>query len=200
MNAKRTNKILFLDRDGTINIDLGPQYLNDPAHAKLIPGVSTALVLAKKHGFKIAIITNQAGVAKGRTPIEALDKIHQRLCDLITEEAKLTTPFVFDDIRYCPHHPDEKCRCRKPEVKMLQDSLEALNGSVEESYFIGDKISDLLCGNRMSMKSILVLTGHGLESQAELKLSRLVEPVFVAKALDQAIEFIIGETSQNGIK
>ena len=83
---------------------------------------------------------------------------------------------------------------------MLQDSLEALDGSIEESYFIGDKISDLLCGNRMSMKSILVLTGHGLESQAELRLSRLVEPVFIAKDLAHAVQFIIGENSSDAIK
>src|SRR5437868_1406728 len=95
--------VLFLDRDGTINVDMGSkEYLSDPSKTKLIPGAGSAILSAKQAGFQIAIITNQAGVAKGKTPKEVLPLIHRRLEELIAEEAGVEE-FQFDDIRICMH-------------------------------------------------------------------------------------------------
>lgn len=186
----KKNSVLFLDRDGTINVDMGPEYLSDPTLAELIPGAGIAIVNAKKAGFKIAVITNQAGIAKGRTPAEALPLIHKRLEDLIAAEAGIEN-FQFDDIRFCPHHPDEKCRCRKPEIQMLEESIEKLNADIGESFFVGDKDSDIMCANRMKMRSILVRTGHGTQTEIDLDGMTLAGMVGAVDTLTEAVELAL---------
>jgi histidinol-phosphate phosphatase family protein len=183
------NPVLFLDRDGTINIDLGPQYISDPLQARLIPGAGKAIVRAAGHGFKIAVITNQAGVAKGHTPKEALPGIHKRIEGLIAEEAGVSQ-FQFDDVRVCTHHPDEKCACRKPGVQLLEESIKELNADPGRSFFVGDKMSDLVCASRGGVRPILVLTGHGFETEAELKMAGrdAVKTAGIVKTLTEAVD------------
>jgi D-glycero-D-manno-heptose 1,7-bisphosphate phosphatase len=181
---------LFLDRDGTVNVDMGPGYLNDPTGTKLIGGAGRAIVRAKNAGFAIAIITNQAGVAKGITKEESLPLIHRRLEELIAAEAGVPE-FKFDDIRICMHHPDEKCGCRKPETEMLEASIKKLGVDPARSFFVGDKVSDIVCGQRLGMRTILVLTGHGMESQAELREPGLAQPTAVVASITEAVEHAI---------
>ena len=95
---ENSSPVLFLDRDGTINVDMGSDYLNSPEKTKLIPGAGSGIIKAKKAGFKIAVITNQAGIAKGKTPKDALPLIHSRLEELIAQEAQVEG-YHFDDIR-----------------------------------------------------------------------------------------------------
>lgn len=181
--------VLFLDRDGTINIDLGSTYLNYPKDARLIQGAGRALARARHLGFKTAIITNQAGIAKGITPPENLPLIHKELERLIAEEGNIQQ-FQFDDIQVCPHHPQEGCECRKPKTLMLQQAMKNLNANLITSFFIGDKLIDLECGERMGMKSILVRTGHGLETEAGLKASPTLVPFGIVDSLEEAIAWI----------
>lgn len=186
----KKNSVLFLDRDGTINIDMGPEYLSDPAKVQLIEGAGKAIIKAKKAGFKIAIITNQAGVAKGKTPKEALPLIHKRLEAMIAEEAGVKD-FAFDDIRICMHHPDDKCACRKPGVKMLEEAMEKLHADLGDSFFVGDKDTDILCANRMHIRSILVRTGHGTATEIELDGMPLAGLVGAVDSLTDAVELAI---------
>lgn len=180
------NPTLFLDRDGTINIDMGPRYLSSPEGVKMIPGAGAAVLRARAAGFKISVITNQAGVAKGLTPAGSLPLIHSRIEELIDPA------FRFDDIQICAHHPDEKCKCRKPEVGLLEASIKKLEADVSRSFFVGDKCSDLLCANRMGVPAILVLTGHGFEAQAELRDSpELPRPVGIVPSLAEAVELAL---------
>ncbi|MGE4231699.1 MAG: D-glycero-alpha-D-manno-heptose-1,7-bisphosphate 7-phosphatase [Bacteriovoracia bacterium] len=184
----KTKRAVFLDRDGTINIDKG--YIKHPDEVELISGVSEALERAKKAGFLLSIITNQAGVAKGITPKEQLPKIHNKIETLISRAQK-EIPFAFDDIQICTHHPDDKCQCRKPNTKLVEQSIEKLQVDPERSYFIGDKYSDLLCATRLNIKPILVSTGHGRISEPEVKHSEIAKKVVFVKDLSSAIDWIL---------
>lgn len=186
----KANPTLFLDRDGTINVDLGPEYLSDPNRAKLITGAGKAIAKAYKAGFKIVVITNQAGVAKGFTPKESLPIVHRRIEELIAAEAGLEK-FKFDDIRVCMHHPNDKCKCRKPETGMLEESIPAVNADLSRSFFVGDKSSDLICGTQVGLRTILVLTGHGVETQAELQETTAAKPVGIVPSLTEAVDLAI---------
>lgn len=184
--------ILFLDRDGTINIDMGPSYLNSADSAKLIPGVGRAIVKAQNAGFLVAIITNQAGVAKGITPKEVIPQIHERLEQLIALDAGVEK-FQFDDIQVCYHHPDDQCKCRKPETGLVEKTIARVKPDLEKSFFIGDKSSDILCGIRLGIKPILVLTGHGIETRAEFQMEpkTSLHPFSIQPSLIEAIDLAI---------
>jgi histidinol-phosphate phosphatase family protein len=184
---------LFLDRDGTINVDLMSEYLSTPEKTKLIPGAGRAVIRAKNAGFKIALITNQAGVAKKLIPPDALPIVHAHIEKLIAEEAGLNAgDFRFDDIRVCPHHPDEKCGCRKPQIQMLKESIDALQSNIDQSVFIGDRETDLLCAHASGMPSILVLTGHGEKTQSLIKNQfPHVQPLAIVPSLTEAVDLAI---------
>jgi len=187
--------VLFLDRDGTINVDMGSGYLNTVEDTKLIPGVGRAIVRGQSAGFKIAIVTNQAGVAKGITPRENLPKIHQHLEQLIAVEAQVQS-FSFDHVQICMHKPDDLCKCRKPETDMVRWGIEALSADVSCSFFIGDKLTDIICGNRMGLRTILVMTGHGSAEVSQVgKTSVYAEfatPTHSVTSLSEAIDIAIG--------
>jgi histidinol-phosphate phosphatase family protein len=184
---KNKNPVLFLDRDGTINIDIGPKYVSEPHEILLIPGAGRAIITAVQAGFKIAMITNQAGVAKGFTRADAFPAIHGRLEELIAREGGAKS-FRFDDVRVCMHHPDDKCACRKPEIQNLADSIAKLDADLSRSFFIGDKETDLICAKRVGLRSILVRTGHGKKVEAELAKWPEADPCGVVDGLAQAVE------------
>ena len=188
--ANKENAVLFLDRDGTINIDIGPEYISDPSRVKLVPGAGRAVIAAHTAGFRIAVITNQAGVAKGKTPKEALPLVHRQLEKLIAAEAGVPD-FKFDDLRVCMHHPDEKCSCRKPETLMLEESIAKLSADVTRSFFVGDKMSDLLCAEEMGVRSILVRTGHGVTTEAELVAAPVAGLAGVVATLSEAVDLVL---------
>lgn len=187
MQKSSKRPVLFLDRDGTINVDIGPEYISRPEQLKLIPGVAKAIVAAVKAGFGVAVLTNQAGVAKGKTPAEALPIVHRHLEKLVASEAGLSD-FRFDDLRVCMHHPNDRCQCRKPETHMLEESIMMLGADVARSFFVGDKMSDLQCATRVGMRSILVLTGHGRETEAECREpDAKAKPAGVVPTLTEAV-------------
>lgn len=188
--TQNKQSVLFLDRDGTINIDIGPKYVSEPSQIALIPGSGRAIVAAQKSGFKIGIITNQAGVAKGFTKPEAFAAIHARLEQLIALEAGVAS-FKFDDIRICMHHPNDQCGCRKPKSQMLEEALSSLTADHERSFFIGDKETDLICARRAGIRSILVRTGHGAQTETDLAKFPDADPCGVVDALSQAVELAI---------
>lgn len=190
----KSNAVLFLDRDGTVNVDKIGDYINTVEETFLISGSGRAIIAAKEAGFLISIITNQAGVAKGVTRAEELPRIHKKLEKLIAEEAGIKA-FHFDDIEVCLHHPDKACSCRKPETTMLDRSMEKLKADPARSFFVGDKTSDLLCGKRRSIRAILVRTGHGADTERRLKegtASHQVKPEIIVDDLKAAVDYILG--------
>ena len=184
-------KVLFLDRDGTINVDCGPTYLTKIEDAKLIPGVAAALKAARNAGYKLAIITNQACIAKGICTLADVENVNARLGQMIADELG-TTNFHFDDIQICPHHPKEGCACRKPATLMLERSIKKLDAAASESFFMGDKDSDLKIASQMKVRSILLRTGHGVQTESELKDSAAINGhIATLDNLSDAVKFIL---------
>ncbi|MBI4810172.1 MAG: D-glycero-beta-D-manno-heptose 1,7-bisphosphate 7-phosphatase [Ignavibacteriales bacterium] len=180
---------IFLDRDGTINHEV--DFLRLPTDLKLIEGSAAAIQEANKLGWKVFIITNQSGIARGILTEEQLRHIHKVLIEKLEANGA-----AIDAIYYCPHHPEVgqppyrmECDCRKPKIGMLKYAVNDFNISLQNSFIIGDKLIDIQTGNNSGMTSILVLTGYGRE---ELKHCREqnVHIDYVAENLFDAIQFV----------
>lgn len=157
------DKIVFLDRDGTINEEV--EYLHRAGDLRLLPGVAGALRRLKAWGFKLVVVTNQAGVARGYYGEEEVISLHQYLNSLLAEEGA-----EIDRFFYCPHHPTHgtgeyrrKCHCRKPETGMFEMAEKYFKVDKARSYMIGDKLLDTEAGRRYGVAAVLVGTGYGKE-------------------------------------
>jgi len=142
-------KAVFLDRDGTLMVDVG--YPRDPDDVRLLPGVAEGLTTCRDAGFRLAIISNQSGVGRGYFGPDAVAAVHRRLLDLLEAEG-----VRIDDARYCLHAPEEHCACRKPSPLMIQSSAEHLGVDLAASFMIGDKPSDIEAGRGAGCRSILL--------------------------------------------
>jgi D,D-heptose 1,7-bisphosphate phosphatase len=143
---------LFIDRDGTLMKDV--DYCGDPRDVEVFKGASDALRLLKGHGYKLIIITNQSGIGRGYFDEAAYRAVEQELACQIG-------PDLIDGSYFCPHVPEDKCDCRKPGPAMVLQAAKDHGIDLARSSFIGDKESDLQCGRRAGVKTILVLTGYG---------------------------------------
>lgn len=145
---------VFLDRDGTMSLDLGYLYLWDDW--QWLPGAPEALARLKEANYKLVVVTNQSGVARGYYNEAAVKQLHQKInIDLRTHFKTAIDAFYF-----CPHHPDfnEPCACRKPAPGMLHRAAAELGLDLTRSFMIGDKPDDLLAGRAAGCISILVRT------------------------------------------
>ena len=167
MKAQKKHRVVFLDRDGTICEEVG--YLDAVEQMKLIPHSGKAVRLLNQRGFKVVVITNQAGVAKGYFPESVLKGLHDEMARQLREEGA-----HLDGIYYCPHHPTDgldpylrACGCRKPATGLLQQAAADLALDLSSAYMIGDHFSDVECGQRIGAETVLLLTGHGREALAK---------------------------------
>lgn len=186
---KRPNKAVFLDRDGTLNKEVG--HLSDLDDLALFPTAGRAIRVLNKNHFKVIIVSNQAGIAKGFLTEQALKEIHQKLLEELEKSGA-----SMDAIYYCPHHPEGKvaryrqnCTCRKPKPGMYRQAAQDLNIDPKNSYAVGDKADDIVSGAKAGCTTILVLTGYG--KQELEKLDQKFRPNFVAKDLMEAVEWIL---------
>lgn len=161
MVFKNLRPAVFLDRDGTINVE--KSYLIDPAEFEFIPGVPAALKRLQDAGFLLVVVTNQAGVGRGYFSLGDVGKLHDFMESLLAEEG-----VVLSGIYSCPHHPTEavgqylqKCRCRKGEPGMLFQAARDLGIDLSRSFMVGDKEADIQAGSAAGCRSILVKTGYG---------------------------------------
>ncbi len=178
---------IFLDRDGTLNED--PGYLGNPNQVKLLPGVGTTLSFLKNElGFKLIVISNQSGIARGLITKEMVESVNEKINELLAEYNVLIDAFY-----YCPSHPDfndeDECICRKPSPEMVFQAAKDNNVDIKGSYFIGDAVSDVECGINAGLKTILVMTGYGKESFSSLKKQNKF-PTFVAQNITEVISII----------
>lgn len=159
-----TNKAVFLDRDGTLNVDKG--YVHRVEDWEWIPGAVDAIVALKEAGFLVIVVTNQAGIAHGYYAEADVAKLHA----WINEELKKQGTAI-DGFYYCPHHPDRdgECECRKPNPGMLYAAQKDFDIDFGRSWLVGDKAGDIQAGIAVGIKSILVLTGYGKDYCALLK-------------------------------
>lgn len=143
------NKAIFIDRDGTINVNFG--YISNPSDFKAYPSVSKGIKLLRDNDFRIIVITNQSGIARGYFSEETLDKIHQRMENILAEQGAAT-----DAIYYCPHHPNDKCNCRKPNTGLFEKAIEDFDIDVKNSFIIGDRMLDIEAGYKIGCKTVLI--------------------------------------------
>lgn len=149
-------KAVFLDRDGVIIKDKPYQFKIEDI--EIIEGVATAINKLNRAGFLVIVITNQSGVARGFFSEDEVKKFNSYLIEKLKEKnAKI------DEIFYCPHHPNgiiekykKECSCRKPSPGMILEAAKKYNISLENSWVIGDKESDILAGKKVNCKTILI--------------------------------------------
>ena len=185
------NRAVFLDRDGTINEEVG--YVNHIERFFLLPGVGQAIRLLNRHGWKTVVVTNQSGVARGYFPESLIHQVHQKMKKLLeSEEAHL------DGIYYCPHHPDigvppyrQKCRCRKPATGMIEEATNEFALDLSQSYMVGDRGVDIEFAHHIGAKAILVLTGYGKGEWEYSGAQWKVKPDHVAQDLLEAVQWIL---------
>jgi len=177
---------VFLDRDGTLNYD--PGYLKVAAELKLLAGVGPALARLKGAGARLVVVTNQSGVGRGVFTLKDLEAIHARLEGLLEQEN-----VVLDAIYFCPHHPDDGCHCRKPEVGMVELAVSELHLDLRRSYLIGDHARDIQLAHRVGARAILITT-EPVDAQA-LDALRAAEamPDAVAKSMAEAVDWILAD-------
>jgi len=147
-------KAVFLDRDGTINVDYG--YVGKVEKFELLPRVRDALKLLQEKGFLLFVISNQSGVNRGYYTQEDLQAVHDKM---VAEFGK--DGVVFSEAFYCLHRPDERCACRKPSPKAVRDIARKYDIDLAQSFFIGDKETDVLTGKNAGTKTVLVSSERG---------------------------------------
>ena len=153
-------RTVFLDRDGVINRNppnMG--YVQSWSEFSFIPNARKAIRELTQNGYRIIVVTNQAGIGRGLFTEENLTDIHARMVSEIVE-----TGGRIDAIYYCPHHPNAGCECRKPKPGMLTRAVREHNIELSSAYLIGDSTTDIEAGQRVGTQTLLVLTGLGQES------------------------------------
>ncbi len=142
-------RALFLDRDGTLMVDVG--YPCRPDQVRLLPGVAEGLSACRDAGYLLSIISNQSGVGRGYFGVDALQAVHERLLTLLAQSG-----VRIDDTQYCLHAPEEGCECRKPSPLMIRRSASRLGVDPAQSFMIGDKMSDMEAGREAGCRTILL--------------------------------------------
>lgn len=171
------NKAIFLDRDGTINIDHG--YVHQIDDFEFIEGSINALKKLKEMGYLLVLVTNQSGIARGYFTEEQFLRLTEWMDWSLAEQG-----VDFDGIYYCPHHPDgkgefkEDCLCRKPKPGMLLDAMKALNIDPQQSIMVGDKIEDIKAGINAKVKiNVLVRTGKPVTKEGERLANAVLDSI-----------------------
>lgn len=184
------NRAVFLDRDGTICEEVG--YMDSLDQMKLIPGSGEAVRLLNEHGFKIVVVTNQAGVARGFVPESILAPLHEEMKRQLKEKGASV-----DAIYYCPHHPTmgvapylTDCSCRKPGTALLEEAAREFDIDLRASYMIGDHYSDIRCGQNAGARTVLLLTGHGKDTLTG-RDGWEKPPSHIAADLHEAVQWVL---------
>lgn len=175
------SRLVLIDRDGTINVER--HYLSSPDQIELFDGSAEAIKLLKDLGLPVAVITNQSAIGRGYFDLAQLEKIHERLHDVLK---KFETSV--DAVYFCPHTPEDNCECRKPLAEMAQQAARDFSAELSKSFVIGDNVCDIELGKNVGATTILVRTGYGKRTEAE----KLTEPDYVVENLLEAANLIKG--------
>ncbi|MGE9295505.1 MAG: D-glycero-alpha-D-manno-heptose-1,7-bisphosphate 7-phosphatase [Puniceicoccales bacterium] len=176
--AETHNKALFLDRDGTLNVDTC--YVCEPDKMILIPGVRDALVRARAMGFRFYMVTNQSGVGRGYFTIDDVHACNRRLLEMLDLGEDL-----FAGICIAPEHPDEPGEYRKPSPKYLLEMITRDQLDPAQCYMLGDRRSDWQCGLNAGVNPVALRTGNDFDSKAEALIAEHGIPVW-----DSLAEFV----------
>ena len=154
-------KLVVLDRDGVVNFD-SDQYIKSPAEWRPIPGSIEAIARLNQNGWRIAVATNQSGIARGLFDMATLNAINDKMMEMVFRQGGR-----IDALFFCPHAADEGCNCRKPRTGMLEEIAARFHTDLKNVPSIGDSLKDLQAAESVGAQPILVLTGKGAKTQEE---------------------------------
>jgi D-glycero-D-manno-heptose 1,7-bisphosphate phosphatase len=173
-NSMKKTKAIFLDRDGVINDEI--EYLHEPEKFKFVSGATHGIKKMQEAGYRIIVITTQAGIGLGYFTKEDFFKVNKKMLVGLYENG-----IIISKIYFCPHALEENCNCRKPKTALLERAKKDLNIDLKKSFMIGDKESDIEAGKKIGAKTILVTTGHEANSK-----TWKTKPDFTVKNLIEA--------------
>lgn len=182
---------VFLDRDGTINEQMG--YINHIDRFQMLPGAAQAIRSLNEQKIPVVVVTNQSGLARGYFPESLLRDVHAKMERELTEVGAHV-----DGIYICPHHPEAReerfrlnCDCRKPKNGLFLQAAEELDLDLGRSYVVGDRWSDLKAAAKCQARGVLVLTGYGRGDYEYIGPQQDIQPYFVASDLLEAVAWIL---------
>lgn len=171
---------VFLDRDGVLTEEKG--YINSVNEMHIFSYVSKCVAKIKEKGYYTIVVTNQSGVARGLFTEDTLCEMNEYLIRMTGVDA----------LYYCPHHPDgrilkyrKNCKCRKPETGLFIQACKDFNIDIMRSYMVGDRAGDILAGQRIGVKTILLESGYGTAG-----LEKDVSPDFIFSDLREILEIL----------
>ena len=179
---------VFLDRDGTINVDR--HYLHKVEDFEFIPGAPQAIKALKNAGYAVVVVTNQSGVARDYFSLDDVARLHEHI-----QKELAAAGTGIDAFYICPHHPEKgldkfrkECDCRKGQPGLLFQASADLGIDLQRSFMVGDKLADIEAGENAGCQPILVLTGYGQEARLRLDDNRAI----VCADLASAVGVILG--------
>ncbi|MBF4988018.1 D-glycero-beta-D-manno-heptose 1,7-bisphosphate 7-phosphatase [Methylophilus sp. 14] len=175
-------KLVILDRDGVINRD-SATFIKNPNEWIPIPGSLEAIALLNQHGYRVAVATNQSGIARGYFDMATLNAIHDKMHKSLAQVGGR-----IDAVFYCPHAADDHCDCRKPNTGMLEEISRRFNVELARVPGVGDALRDLQAFAKAGCQPYLVRTGKGEETY---NLSDVPENTIVVADLAAAVKDII---------
>lgn len=180
-------KLVILDRDGVINVD-SANFIKNPNEWIALSGSLEAIALLNQSGFRVAVATNQSGIARGLFDMATLNAINDKMHRALSQIGGR-----IDALFYCPHSADDHCLCRKPKTGMIDDIGRRFSVDLTEVYGIGDSLRDLQAFADASCKPILVLSGKGEETLAQSQFADKTLPknTLVFADLSEAVQYII---------
>jgi D-glycero-D-manno-heptose 1,7-bisphosphate phosphatase len=184
--SSRTGRgAVFLDRDGTIIEDAG--YLRQPEQVHLLPG-SAEIRRLNEAGLPVIVVTNQSGIARGILTADDYQATQRRVDELLEREGARIDAHYF-----CPHLPEltGPCECRKPGLLLYRQAAERFDVNLKASWWVGDRIRDVIPAESFGARGILVRTGAGVEEAARPDAARFIQ----TRDLAEAVELITRDPS-----
>ncbi len=146
-------KAIFLDRDGTINVDVG--YLHETDKLEFVDQTFEALALLRAHGYRLIVISNQSGIGRGYFGAQDVERLHAHMNGILQEHGA-----AIDAFYYCPHLEQDGCACRKPQPGLIRRAAAEWGIDLRCSYMVGDNEKDVMTAVNAGCKYGLVLSGH----------------------------------------
>lgn len=156
------DKAIFLDRDGTINVDV--DYLHEPDKLVFIDGTVEALALLKRRGYKLIVISNQSGIGRGYFGVRDVEQLHAYMNHILQAHDA-----AIDAFYYCPHVEQDRCMCRKPQTGLIDRAVAEWNIDLQCSYMVGDKEADVMTAVNAGCRYGLLLSGHAVSGALQEK-------------------------------
>jgi D-glycero-D-manno-heptose 1,7-bisphosphate phosphatase len=176
-------KLILLDRDGVINED-SDDYIKSPDEWQPIPGSLEAIARLNQADYRVIVVSNQSGVARGLFTCEVLNQIHEKMHRMLAEVGG-----TIDAVFFCPHKPEDNCNCRKPKTGLYEDVARRLNITLEGVPAVGDSLRDIQAAQAVGASPWLVRTGKGIRTVQAANNELAGVPVFadLAAVVDELI-------------